>query len=86
MFKKKPYFIAEISANHAGSLDRALKLILEAKKNGALGIGAGNGYMGNNTFHIDIAKDGYWGGLAENGKFRTKNAPGWLGDIHRTYG
>ncbi len=35
MFKKKPYFIAEISANHAGSLDRALKLILEAKKSGA---------------------------------------------------
>ena len=32
---KKPFFIAEISANHCGSIDRAKKLIVLAKKNGA---------------------------------------------------
>ena len=35
MFHKKPYFIAEISANHNGSLKNAKKLISLAKKNGA---------------------------------------------------
>lgn len=34
-FKKKPFFVAEISANHYGSLQVAKKLILTAKKNGA---------------------------------------------------
>jgi sialic acid synthase SpsE len=33
--QKKPFFIAEISANHNGSLARAIKLILCAKKYGA---------------------------------------------------
>ena len=32
---KKPYFVAEISANHLGSFKRAKKLILCAKQNGA---------------------------------------------------
>lgn len=35
MFHKKPYFIAEISANHNGSLKNAKKLISLAKKYGA---------------------------------------------------
>ena len=35
MRSKKPFFIAEISANHAGSFARAKKLILLAKKSGA---------------------------------------------------
>jgi len=34
-FKKKPFFIAEISANHNGSIAQAKKLILMAKKYGA---------------------------------------------------
>ena len=34
-FNCKPYLVAEISANHAGSLKRALKTIYQAKKNGA---------------------------------------------------
>ena len=75
-----------MSLKNPGDVAIIKTFIKEARKNGALGIGAGNGYMGDNTFHIDIAKPGYWGGLAENGKFRTHNAPGWLGDIHRTYG
>jgi len=32
---EKPYIIAEISANHNGSLDRAKRLVLAAKKSGA---------------------------------------------------
>ena len=32
---KKPFLIAEISANHNGSIDKCLKLIKTAKKNGA---------------------------------------------------
>ena len=35
IFKKTPFFIAEISANHNGSLKLAKKLILTAKQNGA---------------------------------------------------
>ena len=35
MNSKKPYFIAEISANHNGSLTNAKKLISDAKKYGA---------------------------------------------------
>ena len=35
MFKKSPFFIAEISANHNGSLKNAKKLIHQAKKYGA---------------------------------------------------
>ena len=34
-FKKSPFFIAEISANHNGSLKNAKKLIYHAKKFGA---------------------------------------------------
>ena len=35
MIFKKPFLIAEISANHAGSFQKAKKLIMCAKKNGA---------------------------------------------------
>ena len=33
--KKSPFFIAEISANHCGSINKAMKLIKCAKENGA---------------------------------------------------
>jgi len=60
--------------------------INEARKAGATGIGAGNGYMGNNTFHIDRAYPErgyvqYWGGQLDNGTFRSRNAPQWLKEI-----
>ena len=32
---QKPYLVAEISANHAGSLKRAIETIYQAKKSGA---------------------------------------------------
>ena len=32
---KKPYFVAEISANHGGKISNAKKLILDAKRYGA---------------------------------------------------
>ena len=62
----------------------------EAKNAGATGIGAGNGYMGNNGFHVDIAAkfgqapggSAYWGGLPDaSGRIRAKNAPQFLKDI-----
>ena len=34
MFKKSPILVAEISANHNGSLSNAKKLIISAKKSG----------------------------------------------------
>jgi len=61
--------------------------IAQTKRYGATGIGAGNGYMGDDTFHIDIADSvgqgapGYWGGPLDNGTFRARNAPPWLRDI-----
>ena len=35
MKNKLPFFVAEVSANHRGSINIAKKLILTAKKNGA---------------------------------------------------
>lgn len=57
--------------------------ISESRKAGATGFGAGNGYMGNNTFHIDHAYNGYsyWGGPLDEGTYRSRNAPRWLRDI-----
>ena len=61
--------------------------IAQTKRYGATGIGAGNGYMGDDTFHIDIADSvgqgapGYWGGQLDNGTYRARNAPPWLRDI-----
>ncbi len=69
--------------DHVGMIQNFLK---KAKDFGATGIGAGNGYMGNDGFHIDIAKEfgntgpnssDYWGGPTA----RSHLAPEFLKDI-----
>ena len=76
-----------LDINNAQDLPIIQNFIREAKKAGATGIGAGNGYMGDDTFHIDNASQygqgtpGYWGGPLEDGTFRARNAPAWLRDI-----
>ena len=76
-----------LDINNAQDLPIIQNFIIEAKKAGATGIGAGNGYMGDNTFHIDNASvygqgtPGYWGGPLDDGTYRARNAPQWLKDI-----
>ena len=76
-----------LDINNAQDLPIIQNFIKEAKKAGATGIGAGNGYMGDNTFHIDNAslynqgKAGYWGGPLDGGTYRSRNAPQWLKEI-----
>tara|TARA_B100001057_G_C22864805_1_gene956029 strand:+ start:2245 stop:4959 length:2715 start_codon:yes stop_codon:yes gene_type:complete len=76
-----------LSLNNPGDVPIIQNFIRETKRFGATGIGAGNGYMGDNTFHIDNAQKygqgnaGYWGGHFDNGTYRAKNAPRWLRDI-----
>ena len=79
-----------LSLNNPADVPLIQNFLSEAKRAGATGIGAGNGYMGNDGFHVDIAaKFGqapggspYWGGLPDaNGRIRAKNAPQFLKDI-----
>ena len=59
-----------------------------AKKYGATGIGAGNGYMGNDGFHIDNVpgKAGSWGGEFDTVRktYTHANAPSWVQQLGRT--
>ena len=60
--------------------------LASAKKYGATGIGAGNGYMGNDGFHIDNAfpnRPAYWGGQFDSvaGTYTSAGAPPWLRTI-----
>lgn len=76
-----------LSLNNPADVPIIQNFIRETKRLGATGIGAGNGYMGDNTFHIDNASlygqgnAGYWGGHYDNGTYRARNAPRWLKDI-----
>ena len=79
-----------LSLNNPADVPLIQNFLAEAKRAGATGIGAGNGYMGNNGFHVDIAKQfgqapggsAYWGGLPDaSGRIRAKNAPQFLKDI-----
>lgn len=61
-----PYIIAEISANHNGKIDTALKLIYEAKNNGADAVKIQTYKPDTITLNSNndefIVKDGLWGG------------------------
>ena len=76
-----------LSLNNPADVPIIQNFIRETKRFGATGIGAGNGYMGDNTFHIDNASlynqgnAGFWGGPLDNGTYRSRNAPRWLRDI-----
>lgn len=76
-----------LSLNNPADVPIIQNFIAQTKRFGATGIGAGNGYMGDNTFHIDNASlygqgsAGYWGGHFDNGTYRARNAPKWLKDI-----
>ena len=79
-----------LSLSNPADVPLIQNFLAEAKRAGATGIGAGNGYMGNNGFHVDIAKQfgqapggsAYWGGLPDaSGRIRAKNAPQFLKDI-----
>jgi hypothetical protein len=68
-----------LSLNNPADVPIIQNFISESKKAGATGFGAGNGYMGDNTYHIDIAgRPGYWGGQLDGGTYRSRNAPLWL--------
>ena len=79
-----------LSLNNPADVPLIQNFLREAKNAGATGIGAGNGYMGDNGFHVDIAAkfgqapggSSYWGGRPDgSGRIRAKNAPQWLKDI-----
>jgi hypothetical protein len=79
-----------LSLDNPADVPLIQNFIIEAKNAGATGIGAGNGYMGNNRIHVDNAAQygqapggtSYWGGLPDNqGNIRAKNAPQWLKTI-----
>lgn len=66
LFKKKPFFVAEISANHCGSLSVAKKLIDDAKKYGANAVKLQTFTPDGMTLRSNrkefLIKDGLWKG------------------------
>ena len=76
----------QLTLDNSDHLPLVQNFLKKAKDFGATGIGAGNGYMGNDGFHIDIAKElgntgpnstPYWGGP----QARAHLAEQWLKDI-----
>jgi hypothetical protein len=86
---KVPGRSSPLSTTNSDDLSIIQTFIRAAESAGATGIGAGNGYMGNNTFHVDIADDntllpgmkGYdvpsWGTSSAS----NAGAPQWLKGI-----
>lgn len=72
-----------------------IKFLEACRDAGATGIGAGNGYMSDQTYHVDIAWEGqkkgdisgilsnrYWGGGSARGiATSTANTPVWLAQL-----
>jgi len=80
----------QLSLNNPADVPLIQNFIIESKRAGATGIGAGNGYMGDTGIHVDnAAKYGqadptasFWGGRPDNqGRIRSANAPAWLKTI-----
>jgi len=66
MLTNKPFFVAEISANHLGSLNRAKALIIQAAKSGADAVKFQTYTADTMTLNLDTLKisdsHGLWGG------------------------
>lgn len=87
-----------LSTSNPEQLPIMIKFMEACRDAGATGIGAGNGYMNNNTIHIDIAWKGqqaglisgilpnrYWGGGAGTGTAtNTANTPRFLASLMGT--
>lgn len=72
---KKPYFIADVGANHDGSLDRAFKLIELAKESGADAVKFQN-FVANKI----VSKFGF-----ENLNSNSTHQSGWKKSVYDTY-
>jgi len=66
MLKNKPFFVAEISANHLGSLNRAKALVIEAANSGADAVKFQTYTADTMTLNLETLKisdsHGLWGG------------------------
>jgi N-acetylneuraminate synthase len=66
MLTNKPFFVAEISGNHLGSLDRAKALVIEAANSGADAVKFQTYTADTMTLNLDTLKisdsHGLWGG------------------------
>lgn len=84
-----PYIVAEISANHCGSLERAKKLILAAKKAGADAVKTQCYEPDTITLNINrpdfIVQDGLWKGRTLYELYGKAYTPmGWHAELYRT--
>ena len=76
----KPYLIAEVSANHNGSIDRALELIETAKLNGADAVKFQTYTANTMTFDLDtddfkIDNGGLWDGQSLYSLYKKAETP-----------
>lgn len=76
---RAPYIIAELSANHNGSLDRALQTVIEAKNRGAAAIKLQTYTADTLTIDCDqddfLIKEGLWAGYKLHDLYRQAQTP-----------
>ena len=77
--KQKPYLIAEISANHGGSIDRAKETILAAKNSGADAVKIQTYTPDTMTIKSDktdfLIQDGIWSGYSLYDLYQEAHTP-----------